>query len=91
MWRRAQARRADGHHPVLVVRPLVEPVVTRIMGILRRHGTTLSPAAQQFHQLLKERWGTVKPRGWIDLPLSGNCQLDAVSRGLGEVGCGPRG
>ena len=48
-----------GHHPVLVVRPLVEPVVTRIMGIIRRHGTTLSPAAQQFHQLLKERWGTV--------------------------------
>ena len=48
-----------GHHPVLVVRPLVEPVVTRIMGIIRRHGSTLSPAAQQFHQLLKERWGTV--------------------------------
>ena len=48
-----------GHHPVLVVRPLVEPTVTRIMGIIRRHGSTLSPAAQQFHQLLKERWGTV--------------------------------
>jgi DNA-binding transcriptional LysR family regulator len=48
-----------GRHPVLVVRPLVEPVVTRIMGIIRRHGATLAPAAQQFHQLLKERWGTV--------------------------------
>jgi DNA-binding transcriptional LysR family regulator len=45
-----------GQHAVLVVRPLVEPVVTRIMGIIRRHGATLSPAAQQFHQILKGRW-----------------------------------
>jgi DNA-binding transcriptional LysR family regulator len=48
-----------GHHPVLVVRPLVEPIVTRIMGIIRRHGANLSPAAQQFHQLLMDRWGNV--------------------------------
>ena len=47
-----------GQHPVLIVRPLVEPVVTRIMGIIRRHGATLSPAAQQFHQILKGRWGS---------------------------------
>ena len=45
-----------GQHAVLVVRPLVEPVVTRIMGIIRRHGAALSPAAQQFHQILKGRW-----------------------------------
>jgi DNA-binding transcriptional LysR family regulator len=45
-------------HAVLVVRPLVEPVVTRIMGIIQRHGTTLSPAAQQFHRILKSRWAT---------------------------------
>lgn len=45
-------------HPVLVVRPLIEPVVTRIMGIIVRHGTTLSPAAEQFHRILKDRWGT---------------------------------
>lgn len=47
-----------GEHPVLVVRPLVDPVVTRIMGIIKRHGTTLSPAAQQFHRILKDRWGS---------------------------------
>lgn len=47
-----------GQHPILAVRPLVEPTVTRMMGIIRRHGATLSPAAQQFHQLLKQRWGT---------------------------------
>ena len=47
-----------GEHPVLVVRPLVDPVVTRIMGIIKRHGTTLSPAAEQFHRILKDRWGS---------------------------------
>ena len=47
-----------GQHAVLVVRPLVEPTVTRMMGIIRRHGATLSPAAQQFHQILKSRWGS---------------------------------
>jgi hypothetical protein len=29
------------------------------MGIIRRHGASLSPAAQQFYKLLKERWATV--------------------------------
>ena len=48
-----------GHHPILEVRPLIEPVVTRTMGIIRRHGASLSPAAQQFYILLKERWATV--------------------------------
>lgn len=47
-----------GQHPVLAVRPLVEPVVTRVIGIIRRHGATLSPAAQQFHNILKTRWAS---------------------------------
>jgi len=42
-------------HAVLAVRPLVDPVVTRI---IRRHGSTLSPAALQFHRILKGRWAT---------------------------------
>jgi DNA-binding transcriptional LysR family regulator len=48
-----------GRHAVLAVRPLVEPVVTRIMGIIRRHGATLSPAAQPFHDMLMARWSTI--------------------------------
>jgi DNA-binding transcriptional LysR family regulator len=48
----------SGPHPVLAVRPLVDPAVTRIMGIIRRHGSTLSPAALQFHRILKDRWAT---------------------------------
>jgi DNA-binding transcriptional LysR family regulator len=45
-----------GPHAILRVRPLVDPVVTRIMGIIRRHGSTLSPAALQFHRILMGRW-----------------------------------
>ncbi len=35
----------DGSHPLLVTRPLVSPRVSRPLGIVRRHGITLSPAA----------------------------------------------
>jgi DNA-binding transcriptional LysR family regulator len=38
-------------HPLLVSVPLVEPEVTRKIGLLRRRGRTLSPAAQQLYDL----------------------------------------
>ena len=38
-------------HPLLVSVPLVEPVVTRRMGLIRRRGRSLSPAAQQLFDL----------------------------------------
>ena len=39
-------------HPVLVSIPLVEPTVTRTVGLIRRRGRSLSPAAQQLYDLL---------------------------------------
>ena len=45
-------------HPLLVSVPLVEPVVSRKVGLLRRRGRSLSPAAQQ----LVDRVGAVKAR-----------------------------
>lgn len=39
-------------HPLLVSVPLVEPVVTRKLGLLRRRGRSLSPAAQQLYDLI---------------------------------------
>lgn len=39
-------------HPTLISIPLVEPVVTRQMGLIKRRGKSLSPAAQQLHDLL---------------------------------------
>ena len=39
-------------HPLLVSVPLEEPVVTRRVGLIRRAGRTLTPAAQQLYDFL---------------------------------------
>ena len=41
-------------HPLLVSVPLVEPVVTRKVGLIRRRGRSLSPAAEQLYELFGE-------------------------------------
>jgi DNA-binding transcriptional LysR family regulator len=41
-------------HPLLVSVALVDPVVTRKMGLIRRRGRSLSPAAQQLYDLFGE-------------------------------------
>jgi DNA-binding transcriptional LysR family regulator len=41
-------------HPLLVSVPLVDPVVTRKVGLIRRKGRTLSPAAQQLYDFVAE-------------------------------------
>ena len=40
-------------HPLLVSVPLVEPTVERTLGIVRRQGRTLSPAAEALYDLVK--------------------------------------
>ena len=45
---------SDVQHPLLKGVPLVEPVVTRKLGLIRRTGRSLSPAAQPLYQLLHE-------------------------------------
>lgn len=42
-------------HPLLVSVPLVDPVVKRKMGLIKRRSTMLSPAAQQLYDLCSER------------------------------------
>jgi DNA-binding transcriptional LysR family regulator len=42
-------------HPTLAAVPLVEPTVTRTLGLIRRQGRTLSPAAQELYALLAAR------------------------------------
>ncbi len=41
-------------HPLLVSVPLVDPVVTRRVGLIRRKGRSLSPAAQQLYEFFGE-------------------------------------
>lgn len=49
----AMAMPADDH-PLLVSVPLVNPVVKRKMGLIRRRSSVLSPAAQQLYALCAE-------------------------------------
>ena len=44
-------------HPLLVSVPLVDPVVTRKVGLIRRKGRPLSPAAQQLYDFFAEMKG----------------------------------
>jgi DNA-binding transcriptional LysR family regulator len=39
-------------HPILTSVPLVDPVVTRRVGIVSRRGRQLTPAAQEFYQTI---------------------------------------
>ncbi len=39
-------------HPTLVSIPIVEPKVTRTLGLIRRRGRSLSPAAQELYSLV---------------------------------------
>lgn len=42
------------NHPILTSVPLVEPVVKRRVGIVRRRGRSLTPAAQEFYRTIAE-------------------------------------
>lgn len=48
----------SGPHPVIASRPLIDPVVTRTVGLVRRPGAQRSPAAERFEDMLLTRWGT---------------------------------
>jgi hypothetical protein len=48
-------------HPLLVSVELTDPVVRRTVGVIRRRGRSLSPAAQQLHAFLMEL--QVPPQG----------------------------
>ena len=41
-------------HPLLVSVPLVDPIVTRKVGLIRRRGRSLSPAAAQLYELFTQ-------------------------------------
>ncbi|WP_250501194.1 LysR family transcriptional regulator [Caballeronia sp. GAWG1-5s-s] len=51
------------NHHILTSVPLVDPVVKRRVGIVRRRGRTLTPAAQEFHQTILDMRGDVRSSG----------------------------
>ncbi|WP_298829796.1 LysR family transcriptional regulator [uncultured Piscinibacter sp.] len=50
-------------HPLLVSVPLIEPEVTRKVGLIRRRGRSLTPAAQQLYELCGARRGQATAPG----------------------------
>ena len=45
-------------HPLIRTVPLQQPEVSRTIGLVRRHGAPLSPAATQFYGMLLDIWKT---------------------------------
>lgn len=43
-------------HPYIVTRPIIDPVVTRTIGIVRRRSAALSPAAEKLIEALLTTW-----------------------------------
>ncbi len=46
----------QGEHPFLISRPIRNPAISRTIGVVRRRGGTLSPAAEQFLNMLIGTW-----------------------------------
>lgn len=46
----------QGDHPFLITRPIRNPEISRTIGVVRRRGGTLSPAAERFLDLLLNVW-----------------------------------
>ena len=49
----------QGNHPLIVTKPLSDPLVTRTIGIVEKSNSQLAPAAQRFRDLLAESWRVV--------------------------------
>jgi DNA-binding transcriptional LysR family regulator len=46
----------QGEHATLAMVELVEPTVDRTVGLIRRRGRELPPAAQKLYQLIEKTW-----------------------------------
>ena len=46
----------QSEHPLIVVVPLDNPLVTRTIGLVERRGGRLSPSAQRLRQMLLDEW-----------------------------------
>jgi DNA-binding transcriptional LysR family regulator len=48
-------------HPIIVAKPIVDPIVSRTIGVLERRLGRLSPAAQRFRDQLFSKWSSNSP------------------------------
>ena len=54
-------------HPTLIGIPLVEPVIRRTLGIIRRKDAILTPPAERFFSLLLNLWSDDKDSLWTSV------------------------
>lgn len=54
-------------HATIMGIPLVEPVIRRTLGIIRRKESVLSPAAEHFFTLLLNLWTDDKDNLWTNI------------------------
>ena len=47
----------QGDHPFLVTHPIRDPEISRTIGVVRRRGASISPAAATFMNMLIGAWG----------------------------------
>jgi DNA-binding transcriptional LysR family regulator len=45
-------------HPIIIAKPIVDPIVSRTIGVLERRSGRLSPAAQRFRDQLFSKWSS---------------------------------
>jgi DNA-binding transcriptional LysR family regulator len=50
----------QGEHPIIVTRPIGNPPVSRTIGVVRRRGRQLAPAAQRFFDMLMTTWSEAR-------------------------------
>ncbi|MGE3248179.1 MAG: LysR substrate-binding domain-containing protein [Beijerinckiaceae bacterium] len=46
----------QSNHPLIVTKPLADPLITRTIGLVEKSNSQLAPAAQRFRDLLVESW-----------------------------------
>ncbi|TAD91646.1 MAG: LysR family transcriptional regulator [Alphaproteobacteria bacterium] len=46
-------------HPLIATVPLIDPVVSRTIGLVERRGGRLSPAGQRFREILFQEWNSM--------------------------------
>lgn len=46
----------QGNHPLIVTKPLADPLISRTIGLVERSNGKLAPPAQRFRDLLVESW-----------------------------------
>jgi DNA-binding transcriptional LysR family regulator len=46
----------QAEHPIIVTRPIGNPEVSRTIGVVRRRGGRLAPAAERFLEMLLGTW-----------------------------------